>query len=111
MKQNANDGIGSATAATSRKLAKTLPQTTSQDCGHSCPHRFEAGAKLAEMSALLALPFLVAAFTTAAGPVPAGGPTKSEPIPMDQIGAVAGRQYQGDGLSVLLQQRAVRHVE
>ena len=27
-------------------------------------------------------------------------PAKSEPIPMDQIGAVAGKQYHGDGLSV-----------
>jgi hypothetical protein len=38
---------------------------------------------------------------------PTGTPTdlgqpaaKSEPIPMDQIGAVAGKQYSGDGLSV-----------
>ena len=36
----------------------------------------------------------------AANQSPAGAPAKSEPIPMDQIGAVAGKQYHGDGLAV-----------
>ena len=36
----------------------------------------------------------------AADPSPACAPARSEPIPMAQIGAVAGKQYQGEGLSV-----------
>jgi hypothetical protein len=35
-------------------------------------------------------------------PADLGNPVaKSEPIPMDQIGAVAGKQYSGDGLSIV----------
>jgi hypothetical protein len=53
------------------------------------------------MSALLALPLLLAAFTAGGARSSLGAPSKSEPIPMDQIGALAGKQYQGDGLSVV----------
>ncbi|MCX6917183.1 MAG: hypothetical protein NT167_29785, partial [Verrucomicrobia bacterium] len=53
------------------------------------------------MTALLALPLLLAVFTAIdADQHLSGAPSKSEPIPMDQIGAVAGKQYHGDGLSV-----------
>jgi hypothetical protein len=61
------------------------------------------------MSSLLALPLLLAAFTaTAATQSPAAPPAKSEPIPLDQISAVAGKQYQGDGLSVAATTDGVR---
>ena len=70
MKQNANDGIDSATVATFGTLETNL-----------------------------ALPFLLATFTAiAVGPCLAAAPAKSETIPVDQIGAVAGKQYQGDWL-------------
>jgi len=46
----------------------------------------------------------VASHASAAEPAPprseAAVPVKAAPIPMDQLGAVAGEQYQGDGLSV-----------
>ncbi len=68
---------------------------------NSCPCGHEGNAKPAGMAALLALPIFLAAFTpSAARPAPGGAPAKSEPIPMGQIGAVAGKQYQGDGLSM-----------
>ena len=38
--------------------------------------------------------------TNGPGLAVSGAPAKSAPIPMDQIGAVAGKQYRGDGLSV-----------
>ena len=44
--------------------------------------------------------FALVAFCVTAAQSPAAAPARSEPIPMDQIGAVAGKQYQGDGLSV-----------
>ena len=51
---------------------------------------------------LCAVLMLAASFSNAAVPgTDAGHPAaKSAPIPMEQIGAVAGKQYQGDGLSV-----------
>jgi hypothetical protein len=101
MKQNANDGVGSATAAPFRTLTTLFTQTTPRERGYSCPPGAQASAKPTGMSALLALVlFLAAATAIAAGPAPAGAAAKSEPIPRDQIGAVAGTQYQGDGLSV-----------
>src|SRR5437667_2578783 len=45
----------------------------------------------------LATAFALAAFTPQ---TQAASAAKSEPIPMDQIGAVAGKQYSGDGLAV-----------
>jgi hypothetical protein len=38
----------------------------------------------------------------------AAAPANTAPIPMDQIGAVAGKQYQGDGLSVAATPEGVR---
>jgi hypothetical protein len=53
------------------------------------------------MSVLLALWILLAAFSAiGAAQSRTDTPGKSAPIPMDQIGAVAGKQYQGDGLSM-----------
>jgi len=105
MQRNANDGIGSAMAATFPKLAtiltnleyrhsyrrSLLPQP---ERFHSASQRFEGSAKPTRMSALLALPLLLAAFVAiGAAQSPTSAPAKSEPIPLDQIGAVAGKQY------------------
>src|SRR6266852_237580 len=51
-----------------------------------------------QITLVLATIFTLAAF----GPQTQAGASaaKSEPIPMDQIGAVAGKQYSGDGLAV-----------
>ena len=50
---------------------------------------------------LAAAALLPVGVTRAQSPLPASHPAhKSEPIPLAQLGAVAGRQYQGDGLSV-----------
>jgi hypothetical protein len=52
---------------------------------------------------------LLAAFTAiGAAQSPTGAPAKSEPIPMDQIGAVAGKQYHGDGLSIAVTPEGAR---
>ena len=49
----------------------------------------------------LILPAALAAPAPLGGTVPANHPAnKSAPIPMDQVGTVAGKQYKGDGLSV-----------
>src|SRR5207249_6154085 len=51
-----------------------------------------------QITLVLATIFTLAAF----GPQTQAGASaaKSEPIPMDRIGAVAGKQYSGDGLTV-----------
>jgi hypothetical protein len=113
MKQNAEDGIGSVTTAPFRTLTTISTQT--QKRRHSCrlcaylnpvPRRGDprvrcGTGKPTVLPALLAFALLFAACTAVcAAQSPATAPAKSDPIPMDQIGAVAGKQYQGDGLSV-----------
>ena len=60
--------------------------------------RLPGGRFLAALivAALIPSAALAASASLAANP----GANKSEPIPMDQLGAVAGKQYHGDGLSV-----------
>ena len=48
----------------------------------------------------LALVALFGAFSAAPGANPPAAPAGIEPIPMSQLGAVAAKEYHGDGLSV-----------
>ena len=61
MKQNANDGIGSATAAPFRTPATLFTQTTRRERGNSGPPGADASASPTEISALLALALLLLA--------------------------------------------------
>jgi hypothetical protein len=49
---------------------------------------------------VLALAGVVAGFSAAPSGEASGAPARSEPIPMGQPGAIASKEYQGDGLSV-----------
>ena len=53
------------------------------------------------LAALIVAALIPSAALAASAPLAANSATeKSPPIPLDQLGAVAGKQYQGDGLSV-----------
>ncbi len=56
---------------------------------------------LAHACFALTLTSLLAAQANNQPPTAESSANQSAPIPMDQLGAVAGKQYQGDGLSVI----------
>jgi hypothetical protein len=93
-----NDGVGSATAATLRKLATIFTITPTSAGRASSRAQISSGVRRywgSRGRSPSRTTLLLAACTALAA-----SPAKAAPIPMDQIGAVAGKQYQGDGLSV-----------
>ena len=66
------------------------------------PHAMKRKPSLLAYSCfVLALTTLLTAHANNQPPTAASAANQSAPIPMDQLGAVAGKQYQGDGLSVI----------